>query len=223
MKTAWNAARLSRLFARYNLLYWNSRLHSCEIGIKHLNNYLGIYYSKKRQIAIDVDNHRTDREIRATLLHEMAHAAAGSKGLAHGYAFWEQIERLLRQKALIDVTSSEAPHLGNYANAVPKRFSLARDVMKKLEAKRNRALLKQNVSGEFLIDQNYLIGRFEDAAMKLTWRQALLLIGSECGLLDVGGKPKDKWTARTLLKCKAKFLRKRRFWVRMRKNYPGHV
>lgn len=48
---------------------------------------------KNRQITVDIDQIRSDRQLRETLLHEMCHAA--SKGV-HGKTWQREMERVIR-------------------------------------------------------------------------------------------------------------------------------
>ncbi|HUN86671.1 MAG TPA: hypothetical protein VMU48_19985 [Terracidiphilus sp.] len=99
------------------------------------------------------------------MLHEMAHAAAGRCSVAHGYKFWEQIEGLLAERAPITISCAETPGLQILANAVPRRFPLARKAVERLEARRIRELEELDFDGdEEVIDEEYLIERFDDAA-----------------------------------------------------------
>lgn len=102
-KTAWDEARLQRLFERYNKRYWNAKLRSHSIRIEKLagQEAYGQYRRKGRQILIDIDAIESDREIRSVFIHEMVHAATSSK---HDPEFWGETERLLRQGAPITDT-----------------------------------------------------------------------------------------------------------------------
>jgi hypothetical protein len=207
-KTVWTEKRLGRLFERYNRRYWRGRLPDYVISITPMEHW-GQCFRDRHQISIDIDRHGSDREIRSTLLHEMAHAAA--TGPPHGYQFWAQVERLLRERAPFKISFAEAPDLALVGDAVPRRFPLARKAMKELENKRQKRYANQEFDGEFEIDEEYIAGRFEDAAAALLpWQRAVLSVGNELGLLDVGGKPKNAWAKKAIAKSKKSFLRLRK-------------
>jgi len=110
---------LQRLFERYDRRYWRgklSRVYAVENADLSKNRCLGICYRKTRKIVLDITAHSKDRERRATLLREMAHAADNSKsGHAHGDGFLAQIEYLLRQRAPITL---QMPELGAGHNSL---------------------------------------------------------------------------------------------------------
>ena len=77
-KTTWTEERLQRQFNRYNSRYWHEGLPKYRICISGMilgQLREGKCDSSARKILINVESHSTDREIRQTLLHEMAHAA----------------------------------------------------------------------------------------------------------------------------------------------------
>jgi hypothetical protein len=112
MKSLWTEQRLVYLFVRYNRRFWRGRLPKVRVCAVALEGSLGEWDTEEREIRIDV-RHQSDREIRSTMLHEMAHLAANATaGHDHGSKFWAQIERLLRQKAPITIGFPEAPQVG---------------------------------------------------------------------------------------------------------------
>ena len=207
-KTIWTEKRLSRLFLRYNRLYWKGGLRNFSVSIAPID-YLGFCDSRGHNISINVESHKSDSEIRSTLLHEMAHAAAKTEELSHGYQFWAQIEHLLRRRAPINVSFSEAPGMGIVANAVPKSSPLARKAMNDLENRRQKQYARAQFDDEFEVDEAYVAERLEDAA-RLPWKQAALAVGSELGLLDVQGKPKNAWAKQAIARGKKDYLRRRK-------------
>lgn len=211
MRSTWTHQRVERLFAHYKKKYWRSRLLHFKIKIADLKGVLGQCWTKERRIVLNVEAHKSDREIRGTLLHEMCHAATRTREGEHGYGFWQQVERLLRQNAPIAVTGSEPPVHRTYANAIPRRFPLAREAMRKVKAQRARkveAQFKQdNVK---TITPEMIIGDFRDAALATTCKPAKYFIGIKHGLLDVGGKPGSRWAARILREGRKAFQRRRR-------------
>jgi hypothetical protein len=214
MKTVWTEQRLQRLFARYNRRFWQGRLASVQVHIADLDGLYGLYelYERKqRKITVNIGLLPDDREIRATLLHEMAHVAARAAG--HGSEFWSQIERLLRQNAPITVGFPETPGLTILKDVVPRRFPLARRMANRAEARRGRAVEKI-ATGQGLtkhrVTDGEIVRDFEDAAISLKWREALFAVGIENGLVNVDGKPKNRWAANVIAKGRKAHARARR-------------
>jgi|ERR1700678_2560676 SprT-like family len=86
---------------------------------------MGLCEWKRKVITIDVERHKSDREVRSTLLHEMAHAAASIRGSrGHDPKFFAQLEKLLRLRAPIAIDTPEAGGVRILANLVPSRFPL---------------------------------------------------------------------------------------------------
>ena len=104
-KTEWNQKRLQRLFERYNRKYWRGRLPPYRVMQAERLDVLGSCYYRKRIIEIDTGQHDSERHIRATLLHEMVHAATRS---GHDVRFFAQMERLLRRGALVTIETGDA-------------------------------------------------------------------------------------------------------------------
>ena len=181
MKSKWTEQRLERLFGRYNQNYFSGKLRRYAVHIRKLEGYVGFIDYGKREILIDVEEHESDPGIRATLLHEMTHESAGKNG--HGYRFWAETEKLLRQKAPIDVGMSEAPGLRMLSGVVPRKFPLARNALDKVETARQRhfASASWNKFPTHEVTENEIIGDFRDAALELTESQAVQFIGREYG------------------------------------------
>ena len=126
--------RLCRLFDRYNRLYWREKLSDCDVTCVHLKSSMGRYDPLTRTIMIDIAKHRSARELRSTLLHEMCHAAAHQRGgQGHGEKFFEQLEHLLRKKAPISIADPEAGKAHIRAELVPARFAMLRRKMGRIE------------------------------------------------------------------------------------------
>jgi hypothetical protein len=206
-KSIWTERRLERLFARYNHRFWQGRLTTARISITKLDDCQGKWDPRQREIRIDIDTHTSDRCVRSTLLHEMCHQAAPGGG--HGSKFWVQLERLLRQKAPITVGFPEASHLGPLReDVVPKRFPLARRKMDRAarEAQRERDKFFREYEATHgkvdvinMEDQD-IIAEFGDnqRAAFVPWLTILCDIGTQYGLLNVDGKPKNKWASRII-------------------------
>ena len=72
----WTAARLRRLFDRYNSKFWNCRLQNWEVTFSEsCPGLMGHCDDETKRISIRLSVHTNDRGVRATLVHEMAHAA----------------------------------------------------------------------------------------------------------------------------------------------------
>jgi len=210
-KTVWTQDRLERLFHRYDRLYFGGRLSNFSVLICDLRekNAVGRCERSKHKIYIDVDEHRKDREIRSTLLHEMCHAASTH---GHGHEFFAQIENLLSRKAPITISSPEAGAVAKvYENIVPPRFPLARRAMLKAEAKRIRELNKKFPPGAVPIeDVGDLTRQFEEDAAELEkWKYALVGVAGPFGLVDDSGRPLTKWAKQMFPKWKRAYRRGR--------------
>lgn len=237
-KTSWSDRRLTALFNRYNRRFWKGKLPAYTVTADTSSrplreNWRGLCVSKERVIYIDVAAHRGDREIRATLLHEMVHAAVACgqeepDALAHGYCFWRETERLLKKGAAVTVAFPESPHLAFVADAVPSSFMLCRKAARK-EERRRQKIARAGDPGKGrrgapirhgMMSARRLVGEFEDAALQMTWPQALLMVGGEYGLLESDGRPKDNWAARIIAEGKEAYARTRKF-VRESKRVAG--
>lgn len=223
MKDTWTETRLQRLYRRYNRRYWSDKLPRYRVEIakpKAPQQWAGFCDSKQRTILIDISTHQSDLDVRRTLLHEMAHAAAGRKErTAHGYRFWSQLERLLRLRAPISVGFPEAPAHQILVDIVPKRFPLARRLMEKLEVRRQRKLdrkvARDNLPTHEISDEEIILELSEpQEAAAQPWRTMLWAGGAEYGLIDVAGRPTSRWAGRILKKAKKAHQRNRRSFLR---------
>jgi hypothetical protein len=175
---------------------------------------VGLY--SEGTISVDVKKHRSDRDIRSTVLHEMCHAAAAEGKRYHGYKFWAQIEHLLREKAPITVDSPETGGLKILAGVIPKRFPLSRAMMQKAE-KRRAAKVERSFRAHpempvEIIGRGEILNYFHDVATNdgLTWREALRAAGSDYGIIDVEGKATRQWAASVIAKARKAYRRWRR-------------
>jgi hypothetical protein len=90
VKTAWTNKRLQRLFRKYNRLYWCSDLPEYSVFIT--KEFNGARCEKARHIiSINADIHDNDKELKADLLHEMAHAATN---IGHGKLWKAEMDRI---------------------------------------------------------------------------------------------------------------------------------
>jgi hypothetical protein len=192
-KTTWTEEQLRETFARCNQKYWQGRLPAYRLVIATMPNAMGLCESRRKVISIDVEQHESDRAVRSTLLHEMAHAAAdirGSRG--HDLKFFAQIEKLLQLRAPVAIETAEAGGVRILANLVPSRFPLLKRKIDRLEARRSRAIEKFSAESDVqpqLVTYDDILRDFEDAAMELTWKQALLALGLQNGLVYETGEP----------------------------------
>lgn len=211
--------RLGRLFKRYNQLYWHKSLPDCSVVAAHLQNCVGQFDPRTRTIKIDVAKHRSGRELRSTLLHEMCHVAAsrnGSRG--HDTKFFEQLERLLRRKAPISIADPEAGAVvRSVSEVVPLRFPLVRRKMERIAAKQRQPLeryLKAKKLRPSEISDEEIICQFENVAAETTWRQALSVVGLRNQLVDETGRPLNARFRRLVAMGKKAHARARRSHVK---------
>jgi hypothetical protein len=217
-RTRWNTQRLNRLFKRYNRRYWGGKLPDLRVVNRKLVACVGEYVRKEQEILVDVSAHPNDREVRSTLLHEMAHAGNRSGSwIAHGYGFWAQIENLLRQRAPIRVGFPEMPQHKFPLSAIPRRFARCRKEAEKLERKRSRDV-EREINGKAMPIQDLtnreIAIEFEDAAWEgATWTTALWTLGTSYGLIDLEGKPASAWARRVIKRCRTAHRRGRRIML----------
>jgi SprT-like family len=207
MRTLWSNERLRLLFERYNRIYWRGKLCGYRVVLADLSEKraIGYCYRREKRIEIDPNQHTSDRELRATLLHEMAHAAAREPG--HGVRFFAQMERLIRLGAPVTVRSPEAGLAQILANIVPKRFPLVREKMEHAENLRARRIIAwqkahPNVHTENITSE-MIVRDFGDAeACTLTWKWALVAIGLQYGLTDDSGRPVNAWARNVIRRAR---------------------
>jgi hypothetical protein len=217
----WTDLRLRRLFRRFNKRYWSGKLptFSCVIGSC---DAMGQCDSNTRTITIDITQHPHDREVRATLLHEMAQVASHNSG--HGVKFFAQLEKLLRQGARISIANPEAGQVKSLANVVPRRFPLLRRKMEKAETRRtNQVLAAAQAANTPTVEiaDDYIISEFADAALEVTWEGALAAIGIEYGLIDETRRPLNRWAAGIIKRGRSTYLKSRRAHLQEQKLQQG--
>jgi hypothetical protein len=120
---------------------------------------------------------------------------------------------LLRQGAPIDIAYPEAPGFSFIELAVPRRFPLARRAAEEAGRVRSReveAYFKKHPADGEIDAYDEAIGRFNDAALEMTWKRAFWSIGSESGLIDIDGKAVSRKAAHILAEGKRIFLKARR-------------
>jgi hypothetical protein len=173
-------------FDRYNRKHWRGCLP----------------HYRKRIIEIDPRRHKSDRHVRATLLHEMAHAAP--HGTGHGVEFFAEM-RLLRRGALVTIETGDVGGVRILDDIVPRRFPLRRKKVQRLEARRandiSHLVAQKKLPTETITDER-VITDFGDAEIaELAWKAALLIVGAEYGLTDETGRPKNEWARRIVAKA----------------------
>ena len=87
----WTDTRLQKLFEYYNRRFWNGKLPRFTV-IRVSDQEYKVYISFKEKLIRVSTNGRSDRDIRSTVLHEMAHLATRRPG--HDSKFFEQLEDL---------------------------------------------------------------------------------------------------------------------------------
>lgn len=219
----WTEERLQKMFEHYNRKYWQGRLPAYRLVIATMPDALGLCEWKRKVITVNVGRHKSDRDVRSTILHEMAHAAAdvrGSRG--HDPKFFAQVEKLLRRRAPIAVDTPEAGGVRILANLVPSRFRLLKRKIDQLEAHRSSGIEKliaeRNLQPHLITDDDVL-SEFEQAATELTWKQAVIAVGLENGLVDETGRPLTRRSRRLLDGAKRRHARARRNYLQLRKDY----
>lgn len=223
----WSQQRLSRLFDRYNQRYWSGRLpwYRFVVGPDPAHkDALGTCRARQRIIHVDIASHKSDREVRSTLLHEMAHAA--TKKRSHGVNFFAQLEKLLGKGAPISVGNPEAGYARILADIVPARFPLTKRMMDRAEARRRRTLeklMRSNKIRSLQLTEEMIIGDFADAAMELPWKKSLLAVGLEYGLVDETGRPVNGWASRIARRGKATHARGRRDHLQYMRAHNQHA
>jgi len=207
----WTERRLERLFQHYNRIYWRGRLSGCRTILATLHESMGDFHPKRRLIRIDADKHKSDRDLRGTLLHEMSHAAAPG---GHSIPFFAELERLIRRGAPVTVDAAEAGSLRIFRDIVPKRFPLVRAKMDRVEKRRRRNILAiaREARAQFhTITDDMIVGYFEDEGVfELPWKKALVLVGMEYGLTDESGRPVNAWARRIVGRAQKAYCRARR-------------
>jgi len=195
----WTQRRLENLFQKYNKLYFNNSLKHWGVAIGQPEpEAVGLCDYEHKQLVVATDK-QTDAESRATLLHEMAHAAAKTAG--HGYKFWEQIEKLLKKSAPITLGFPEAPNNRTFVDIVPKRFRFCRKELEKLESARESKVHKETknkgLQTQVIRDEEIILA-FSEAFYDQPFaseEEIVSAVAQRFDLFDVEGKPKNRWAA----------------------------
>lgn len=218
-KTHWTTRRLRRLYHRYNQLYFRGRLSHYRITAGPLDGrIIGTCEWSKRAITIDVEKQPSDRELRGTVLHEMAHAAAEKGEHGHGIHFFAQVEKLLRQGAPITVNIAEGGMVDVLANLVPKRFPLLKRRMDRIESRRAKQIndmVKAKNLPTYDVTEEQILERFRDVdgGASLPWLSAIRAVGLEFALTDETGRPLTAFARRIIAKGHKVHARARRDYL----------
>jgi hypothetical protein len=92
---------MTREFERLRNMYWPGRLLGWRVEHRSLDSIIGYCDYSGRRLLLDLDKriHRSPRQRRATLLHEMCHAVRPDGW--HDEAFFSEVERLHRMGEIV--------------------------------------------------------------------------------------------------------------------------
>ena len=193
--TTWSDARLRQLFERYRLRYWqrSRRLKQYRIENRSLadQQIVGLCEFDKHLLTIDVAAHTSDREVRATVLHEMIHAVISKSNGGHHAPFWTQLEYLLKCGAPVTIGFPELAERGTLLQVIPRRFRRCRQLFRPAHLRYQRHL--NHREGDRVIPAAKLLTivsqEAEDAAMDgATWRAYWRRCGAELSVVDLDGR-----------------------------------
>jgi hypothetical protein len=142
--TIWSDARLRQLFERYRLRYWprSRRLKQFRIENRSLGDQgdMGLCEFETRMLTVDLSAHTSDREVRATVLHEMIHAVIGKGKGGHHAPFWTQLEYLLSRRAPVTIGFPELGERGKFLQVIQPRFRRCRRLFRPVHLRHQRQL-----------------------------------------------------------------------------------
>jgi len=179
-----------------------------------------------RVLTIDVAAHTSDREVRATVLHEMIHAVVGNAKGGHHAPFWTQLEYLLSCSAPVTIRFPELGDRGTLLQVIPRRFRRCRRLSRPVHLRHQRQLIRMErdrvipglpggTGGEPIHTTELLTivsQEAGDAAIEgATWREYWRRCGAELSVVDLDG--------RTLPSGKPFWKAARRGWLRGRRQY----
>lgn len=183
MVSEWSDERLNALFLTYRDRYWPGRLRGYRVSAIAIDSAHGECDTASKSIWIDISRHTSDYEVRSTLLHEMAHAAAGRRSRGHDSRFFTELEHLLRSGARLSIDLAENENRPDISS-VPDRFPLSKKALTPAYARRRRSIVGSRDGQRDIGDE--VITAFENlGANGVTWTRTLLYAGHEFGLLDV--------------------------------------
>ena len=170
---------------RYRRKYWpeSRRLRRYRILVARLDGYWGQIEPEERVLRIDISKHPSDRRVRATVLHEMIHAAVG---VGHGVRFWAELERLLKLRAPIRVGFPEMGEQSRHLCVIPKRFRRCRALFRPVYLRQQREIQRLP---SYTMTPEAMASECEDAALNgLTWRDVWRQQARLYGFVDMDGK-----------------------------------
>lgn len=127
----------------------------------------GRWDCEARVLYVDETHHASDREVRATVLHEMVHPVLGRGG--HHAPFWTQLEYLLSRRAPITVGFPELNERGSHLTIIPSRFRRCRRLFRPVYERQQRAIARLPV--QTTLTPGDIEGECEDRAIEgAPWR-----------------------------------------------------
>ncbi len=187
----WTNDRLGRLLTHYRLRYWpaSRRLRSYRVEMRSLDKAFGECDFKRHMLFIDVSRHRSDLDIRSTLLHEMVHAVVGVGRPGHGAPFWTHLESLLARRAPITVGFPELGESGRHLCMIPARFRRCRRMLAPVYRRSQRELKRESNRLNLPEEKVDFERECEDAANEgLSWREVWTNQAILYGLVDMDGR-----------------------------------
>jgi hypothetical protein len=104
----WTERRLHRLFDKYNKRFFKCQLIGWRAGFTaEQPGEFGYCNPEIKQISIRIESHTSDRQVRATLVHEMAHATSS---LDHDDLWRMEMERLKKAGAPTEALDFLVPY-----------------------------------------------------------------------------------------------------------------
>lgn len=194
IRSEWSDLRLSRLATRYNRRYFEGRVRNYTFTIGELRSgLLGLTDDRALTVTIDPTKHKNDRDIRSTLLHEMAHVTAATSAEPrdpHDSNFLAEIERLLALGAPVSVDCTEAGRAVTIA-AIPAHFVRVRRRLKRAFEREQSSILALQVDGAIADMDVQIEDEFHNLGLEgdEPWDVALAILGPQYGLTDVDGVP----------------------------------
>lgn len=215
--SVWTDARLNNLFDRYRRQYWptSRRLKTFRVQASSLEEHvMGRCELDTRVLLIDLSRHRSDRKLRATVLHEMVHAVVGRGG--HHAPFWTQLEYLLARRAPITVGFPELGERGSHLHVIPARFRRCRRLFRPVHEREQRKLertIKALGGIEMTLTPEMVAQECEDAAIEgATWRAVWPYYARTWGWIDLDGRVSPTATPYRVA-ARRGYLKGRRFYL----------
>ena len=209
----WTNARLDRLFTRCRLRYWPASRRLClyRVEVASLQWEWGKCDFEGRVLSLDASRHSSDREVRATLLHEMVHAVVGRPG--HGAPFWTQLEYLLARRAPITLSFPELGEWGKHLCVIPVRFRRCRRLFAPIYRRWQREIERKFKGRSKSLMPVDLETECEDAAIAGSrWLDVWTYQARGFGFVDLDGRLLP-WARNSRDACRRGYLRGRRFFL----------